>query len=509
MSRVVTGVTDIQAVATTEQSTAPGGLASGTTKPTVNNSNHRIAHSSDARVLLCAPSATVTSYMAWFISGGVANRKYFPRVYFRINQLPTNTVSLMNVVSAGGGALASIRLTSGGKLQLIDDRNSVQIGSDSTDTLVANTWYMIEIGISVASPVTASSFLEGYYQLLDSGTPVLLGTSANRNFVSSSPPGTVSVGITTSTGLAGTQVKLCDFAINDDQGSAPHNTYPGPGHVHFHFTNSDNAAGNWTDGAGGGTGLADALNGGGAAARGAPAGVAPGSATAASQAKDLGAGVSDPLDLNLDTYTAQGIDGTLQIVLVQPIVCFGNDGATDVTAGVQLVSNPAVGEATQASGTGAAVGTHATNWRWLKGLLGLAPTPTLGTAPVLRIRKASAAGIHADYAGLIVETKPAGVTAIGASLAQPYTVSAPVGSSCAQPYTVRMFLAKSVVLPYSVRAFFAKSLVLLYSVAGAVGRSLALPYTVIHVPTNISPPHISGVAQVGQVLTVTPGVWQP
>lgn len=446
MTRLLQGGAETRSTVTSELNTAPDGLPTGSgTKPTTNSANARIVHSADSRCWVCAPSASTTSYVQFGFTG-VNGRKYFGRFYFRVNQLPTNTVLIGAYLNAGGGQLCSIRLTPGGKLQLWNDKAAVQIGSDSVATFAANTWYMAQLAVSVPSPVTSTGFAEAYYRLNDTAADILIASSATQNYVSSSTPGTFNVGVFSLTNLAGTQVFIDDVALNDDQGALPNNTYPGAGHVINLMPAADSSIGVWLNGAAGNTSLFDALNGGGAAARGAPGGVAPASATAASQVKDTAAGTADALDVTLDSYADQGIDVSSQITLVQPIMCFGNDSATDVTGGVQLVSNPVVSELTQAMALGNAVGTHATNWRWLKGNYSLAPTPTLATAPVLRIRKLAAAGMDADYAALVVETSPIGANkaiAPTAGLVATSTVTAALRRPASNPLNVSSVRATS------------------------------------------------------------------
>lgn len=80
--------------------------------------------------------------------------------------------------------------------------------------------------------------------------------------------------------------------------------------------------------------------------------------------------------------------------------------------------------------------------------------------------------------GTVVNT-----TAVGVSLAQPYSVAsslASVGVSLAQPFTVTTAVGKSDALPYSIASALSavgESLTQPYGVIGAVGKSLAAPYT--------------------------------
>lgn len=409
MARLITAGAETRNTNTTELNTAPDGLMSGSgTKPTTSGTA-RIIHTSDSRAWICAPSSTTTSFVAFALPNQVNGRNYFAKCYFRINQLPTNAITILSFLNSGAGNLCAIHLTPGGKLQLWNDRTPAQIGSDSTDTFAINTWYMIELKVMAPSPATSTGVAEARYWLTDSGPAVTIATSSTQAYVSTAAPGSVNVGMVSSSGLTGTTILIDDLEVNDDQG-ANENTYPGPGHIAFLTVTADSSIGVWTAGAGATTSLFDGVNGSGAGAHGAATGVAPGSATNVSQVKDTTAGTADALDFICDTYTAQGIDASQTIKLIQPIMCMGNDSATDTQGGVQVVSNPAISETTLTLALGVACGSHATNWRWNKGNVAYLPTPTLGTAPVLRIRKLAAAGMHVDHAGILVSYFPSTLT---------------------------------------------------------------------------------------------------
>ena len=77
-----------------------------------------------------------------------------------------------------------------------------------------------------------------------------------------------------------------------------------------------------------------------------------------------------------------------------------------------------------------------------------------------------------------LETPASGVVAVGASLAQPYTVRQAIGASLAMPSAVKVQVAQSLAVPYTVRQAVGQPLALPYVVRQAIGASAAFPYAV-------------------------------
>src|SRR4051794_29583811 len=118
------------------------GQATGTTAPAPDSTTVR----SGNRSTKCAGTAANTS-IALFPYTGATNRSYFARCCFNFSTMPSAaSTTLMMFVTGASASLVGIRVTSAGKLQLWREAaTAAQIGSNSTDTLVAGQWYTIEL----------------------------------------------------------------------------------------------------------------------------------------------------------------------------------------------------------------------------------------------------------------------------------------------------------------------------------------------------------------------------
>jgi hypothetical protein len=176
-----------------------------------------------------------------------------------------------------------------------------------------------------------------------------------------------------------------DWAINDSTGAAQ-NSWPGLGQVVHLQPVSDNGRIGWVAGVSGTTNLWDAVN------NAPPVGVAQASGTVTSQIEDNANNTTDTYVAALQTYTAAGVPAGSTVVLAKPYALIGNSSTTVRQGGV-TTTNPTISETVQ--GTPAAVaGTFPTNWSLLSPSPTMSPTVTLGTAPTLTLRKATAS---ADY----------------------------------------------------------------------------------------------------------------
>lgn len=122
-----------------------------------------------------------------------------------------------------------------------------------------------------------------------------------------------------------------------------------------------------------------------------------------SHLRDAVNNATDTYDANLESYTTGGLGSNDVITLVYPVMSHAN--GTAVTArnvGQQVVSNPAIAETTHATNGSLASYTRAI------GTVTYAPSPTLGTQPVMRIRKATATtdALLVQLMGLMVESVP-------------------------------------------------------------------------------------------------------
>ncbi len=121
---------------------------------------------------------------------------------------------------------------------------------------------------------------------------------------------------------------------------------------------------------------------------------------------------TDNYDGTIQTYTAAGIASDDTVKLVQGRARGGNSTTTNRTAGITVVSNPAVGESTQALGTTAA-DTEPTGWTNVWTAYSYSPTVTKGTAPVVEVRKGTASTdrMMFDFMALLVEVEPSAAAA--------------------------------------------------------------------------------------------------
>lgn len=318
---------------------------------------------------------------------------YFFRFYMRFAALPSSSVVVFTL-NAGW----AVRLTSGGKLQLIRVTGSTQVGSDSTETIAVDTWHRIELMFIMSSGSQGTDA-----ELRLNGTTVAIDTGQTMTGMS-----TPLFGWTTAPG-ASKVMYMDDYACGDSTG-ADNNTWIGASNIIMMLPISDNNRGVWTAGAGGTTSLFDAVN------NFPPAGLANASATNTSQIKILSTSLPSNCDLNLDTYLNAGVPAGSLIESVMLCAVSGEDPATGTKAGtIESVSNPASGASPSFNfGLDAGLqGTYAGLWAWHRHCFSVSTQPTLSTAPVIRITCTSGStGTRAAsccYLGMYVEYSAAAV----------------------------------------------------------------------------------------------------
>lgn len=282
-----------------------------------------------------------------------------------------------------------VRVNTSGQLELF----SLQAGIGilyTTAALTANQWYQVEVGWMIASGAGddyAELKLDGVS--LFSSTTTNIGTSVH-----------LQVAFHTTSG-GGINMDTDDVALNDNQG-ASQNTFPGEGKVVLCVPISDSQDGSWTGGAGGVGDLSTAVD------NKPPIGTA--AETDLTQIESIdasGDNATDEYRANLTTYTNAGIGASDTITLIQPIINHGEDVSTGTKTGsFGMQANPAAAYATFTFGDDAgALGTWATNWRTAYGTPSYAPSVTLGSSPVLAVRKTDTGTRVAsvDAMGLYVE----------------------------------------------------------------------------------------------------------
>lgn len=340
----------------------------------------------------------------WATSFAVgANKVLYARAYFCLDQLPSSTIKIVETPLT-----SSVRLTSGGKLQLFNENAGTQVGSDSADTLAADgaTYYRVEIALTLNGAGTQTAAME----LRLNGTTVASTSGLTIAVV----PGGVSFGWIAAPG-ASKVLYIDDIKTNDSAGSF-NNTWPGDGKIILMLPVSDNARGAWTGGAGGTTNLFDAVN------NIPPVGVAEASATNTSQIKNRTTTNPTNCDLNLDTYLNAGLGANDIVNYVELHANHGEDPATGTKAGtVTIVSNPAgsAGSSFNFGDDAGLQGTYIGNWRWTTPNVPSTskvdgPTVTLSSAPVVRITCTSGAtgarSASCDFLGMIVDYTPVAAT---------------------------------------------------------------------------------------------------
>jgi hypothetical protein len=255
-----------------------------------------------------------------------------------------------------------------------------------------NTWCVLQLSslVNLASGDSAEAKLNGV--TFASETNVARHTSS-PNFFAVGHVGSATDGM---------EVIIDDVAVNDNQGSAPDNTFPEwKNRIVMLRPVADSARGaNWTAGGGGTTNLFNAVD-------NVPP-IGSGVSNNSNQIRNVAADSTGNYDAQLESYSEAGIANEDIIKLVQSVANIGVDDVSAATNGaLSVVSNPAQGaeDAVNFGGAGVAAGTYPTGWRTRRGTAILAPSVTKSTRPVLRIGKRTAAtrNAYADMMGLYVE----------------------------------------------------------------------------------------------------------
>lgn len=302
--------------------------------------------------------------------------------------LPASAVQIVNV-SDSGALLASIRLTTAGKLQLWNEVGTpAQIGSDST-TVISNdsvTFYRIEIAIQLGS----------------AGTAVLTARIDDEQFASSTTE-TIETSwvsgarIKSGWNQAPGANKRCwvdQGQINDSTG-AFFNSWCGDLDIGYCLPISDASRTGWTDQGGGTTNLFSNLD-----------NFPPTGGSAGADIKDLANNTTDSITLNMQSYTAAGLPTGATIQAIQPLIDVTNDGASgNMKYGLTIASNP-VGTETVVNDFNAPGSLHSwdTLWAGMRGAPIYNPAISAGSSPTLTIRKATASATITQFVDLALIT---------------------------------------------------------------------------------------------------------
>lgn len=340
----------------------PGYLGTDTNKPTI------------ATDIVRAPSTacwkmTLTLQRVQWSWTGANSVTYFSRGYIYIDSAALGAIlTIGEWQTAAATTIGRVRLDTDLTVKATDSANNV-LGTSAA--LSTGQWALIESSIMT----TVSAGADDAFEVKVNGTVIF--TSTTRAIGTAAPARWV-IGPATLTGSI--TMRVDDVAINDSTG-ANQTGYPGPGSIVHLNPVSDNARTGWTAGAGGTTSLFDALD------NRPPVGVVEASATNTSQIHDPTNNTTDTFAANLTDYATAGVAS--QPTLVEARAVIGNSTTTSRSVAAQSTSNPAITEASQASGTTAAA-TYPTGWTAFSVGIAYAPSVTLGTQPVMRVRKATA-----------------------------------------------------------------------------------------------------------------------
>lgn len=156
---------------------------------------------SGAYALRINAAATTPYWRAQLRSADSSTALFYARFYLYITSLPSVTAQIMRVTNASNVQQGVIRLTTAGKLQLMNG-SVVQVGSDSS-TLSNNTWYCVEMYYNPGTGATDAR-LDGVS--FASGT----GTTGSWSRILLGIP----------TGSLNCDLFFDDVAVNDDSGSS-------------------------------------------------------------------------------------------------------------------------------------------------------------------------------------------------------------------------------------------------------------------------------------------------
>lgn len=376
MARLVTSGFEIYS-STSETTTSPDGLNTGVASCTCTRDT-AVKRSGAASAKAITTAGTGLGYwrFAWT---GFTGQYYFARAYYRANR-PTSACAIMEI-----GGLARVQLNTDGtvSLQTFVGAAWTTQGSASTVALDDNTsFYMVQLRVFQSASAGADEV-----ELILENTTVASWTGT---FGVATAPATLDVGWVTSPGATSKVIYVDDVAVND--GDAIANTqygFPGPASVVLLKPVSDSQDGSWRGGADT-TGIDLSL----AVTNTPPQGSNVGSNTTTIESNDSsGDNTTDEYRANLTTYTNAGILATDTVKVLVPWCNHGEQAGTNTKAGkFGLQANPASagggGETTFNYGNdGGASGAWPTGWAWKSSTVAYDPSVTLGSNPVLAIRK--------------------------------------------------------------------------------------------------------------------------
>lgn len=326
---------------------------------------------SGSRSFKCDAGAGNAAADVFLFKSSALDRRNFLSVWFYVpnaSGLPSSNAKIIQVTQSGNQQFA-VRLTTAGKVQLLDHVD-VQIGSDSAGTVATDTWHRIDLGWEISTG--AADYAEAR---LD-GVSAAATTTAS---VSDTAGPTIRFGWVSAPGAS--KVIYCDDATwNDDTGGV-NDTWAGDEHIVVSRPTADSARdASWVAGAGGTTDLWEAVN------NAPPVGVDNASATDTSQIKNATSTTTDAYSATMQSYTAAGVPSGATVTAIIAHIESASSSTTGTNdLGVEVTSNPAITEGILSCD--AADGTFPTGWFSRQLTVADLPSVTLGTAPVMRVRK--------------------------------------------------------------------------------------------------------------------------
>lgn len=320
---------------------------------------------------------------------GAKERWTFYRFYFNVSALPGASKEIFRPIGVGSESLGSVQLLSTGGVRILNDVFETAISEIGKVT--KETWNSVEIAVWAHATEEAKGKIKARLNL---GTT----TEVTNVKVSVAAPEGFRCGWLTSEATA--SIFFDDIAINDETGEKE-TGFPAEGIIGHCVPISDKARTGFTAGAGGTEKLWEALD------NAPPTGVVLASATNGSQIKDGTSNTTDNVEENLTTYTSLGVGASDTLKVVQGVFASGYSTITSQVTGGALASNPEIAEVTKSSGAVAAA-THPTGWSIFRSVITYAPSVTLGSSPVVKLRKGTATVNSAmfEYAALLVEWLP-------------------------------------------------------------------------------------------------------
>lgn len=312
------------------------------------------------------------------------------RFYLYIVSYPiaTNASNIWSIGASGGTQTIWLRLKEDGKLDLQDSSGA----TDNGNLIISlNAWHSIKVDVST-TPGSSKVYIDGV-SALDAGTGPSSAAQVEMRLGQ----------LINAQNSATANIFFDDVLVDDNSFSV--SGLPGESKLALLIPTAGNNAGGWTDGAGGTGDIHGSVD------NIPPTGVL--ASTAAAKIKNATSTTTGDYVATMQSYSVGGVPAGS---VVNAVVAVCNDGVEVTTGGgkpgaIWIASNPAqsAGTGTFDSGdNGVIEGTYPTGWATHEGVVGVAPSVTLGTAPTVTIRKnlASTRVVGCDFMGLYVDYTP-------------------------------------------------------------------------------------------------------